>query len=270
MTAQMEKDLKAALAAAGDAAKAAGDLIRDNWRRPGEVRSKSNAIDLVTSVDHRSEELIVDTLQRQFPDHSILAEEMTARTGPQSQHRWIIDPLDGTTNFVHSYPQCSVSIALERDGRIVLGLVYDPLRNETFHALEHEGAFLNGSRITISQVAKLDKALLATGFPYDRKEKGDFYLDFFKSFMLSCQGIRRAGSAALDLCYVACGRVDGFWEFKLRAWDTAAGSLIVREAGGTVTDFAGKEFSIWGEQTLASNRRIHPEMLAVIQTRIGT
>ena len=265
----MEKGTKQFLAAAKRAALAAGKLIQENWRKSKQVSTKSNAIDLVTTVDHASEELIVDILHKRFPAHSIVAEEKTALAMGQEQYRWIIDPLDGTTNFVHSYPQCSVSIALEREGKVVLGLVYDPLRNEIFHALEQHGAFLNGKRIRTSEVAVLDNALLGTGFPYDRKEKADFYLGFFRSFMLSCQGIRRAGSAALDLCYVASGRLDGFWEFKLRAWDTAAGSLIVREAGGTVTDFSGKEFSIWGEQTLASNGRIHAEMLAVIQTRIG-
>jgi len=266
----MEKGTKEFFAAAKGAARAAGKLIRENWRKSKQVSAKSNAIDLVTTVDHASEELIVDILHKRFPAHSILAEEKTALALEQAEYCWIIDPLDGTTNFVHSFPQCSVSIALERAGKIVLGLVYDPLRNEMFHALAQQGAFLNGTRLRTSEVALLDNALLGTGFPYDHKDKGDFYLGFFRAFMLSCQGIRRAGSAALDLCYVASGRLDGFWEFKLRAWDTAAGSLIVREAGGTVTDFSGKEFSLWGEQTLASNGRIHAEMLAVIQTVTGS
>ena len=255
--------MKEFLAAAREAALAAGKLLRDNWHKAKQVESKSSAIDLVTSVDRRSEEIIVEILHKHFPDHSILAEEKTRLAGKEN-YRWIIDPLDGTTNFVHTYPQFSVAIALECDGEIVLGLVFDPLRDERFHALKGEGAFLNSERVSTSKVAQLGNALLATGFPYDCKENPDYYLAFFKVFMDSCHGIRRAGSAALDLCYVACGRLDGFWELKLHAWDTAAASLIVREAGGSVTDFAGKEFSIWGEQTLASNGRIHSEMVALI------
>jgi myo-inositol-1(or 4)-monophosphatase len=250
------------LVAAQQAALAAGKLLRDNWREAKQVESKSSEIDLVTSLDRRSEEIIVEILHEHFPGHSILAEEQTRLAG-QENYRWIIDPLDGTTNFVHTYPQFSVSIALEADGKMALGLVYDPLRDERFHALKNEGAFLNGERIVTSQVSRLGNALLATGFPYDCKENPDFYLGFFKAFMGSCHGIRRAGSAALDLCYVACGRLDGFWELKLHAWDTAAASVIVREAGGSVTDFAGQEFSIWGEQTLASNGRIHAEMVNI-------
>jgi myo-inositol-1(or 4)-monophosphatase len=253
------------LALAQEAARAAGKLIRESWRGAKQVHMKSNALDLVTSTDHASEELIVKMLHERFPDHALLAEEKTLFAG-NSHYRWIIDPLDGTTNFVHGYPQFGVSIALERRGEVVLGLVYDPLRDEQFHALKQEGAFLNGERIFASRVAALSQSLLATGFPYDRRENVDFYLAFFKSFLVSCHGIRRAGSAALDLCYVASGRLDGFWEFKLRAWDTAAATLVVREAGGTVTDFRGNEFSIWGEQTLASNGRIHAEMVRLIQT----
>ncbi len=193
-----------------------------------------------------------------------MAEEETTVVRSRSGYRWIIDPLDGTTNFAHAYPQFSVSIALEREGEVILGLVYDPPREERFQATKGQGAMLNGNRIRTSKVAELDKALLATGFPYDRREHADFYLAYFKAFMVRCQGIRRNGSAALDLCYLACGRVDGFWEFKLYPWDTAAGSLIVREAGGTLTDFSGNAFSIWGEQTLASNGSIHDEMLRVV------
>ncbi len=249
--------------AAWEAARSAGSLIRENWQQAKEIYYKS-AIDLVTTVDREAERRIVDILARRFPDHSILAEEETAVVRSRSGYRWIIDPLDGTTNFVHSYPQFGVSIALERDGEIVLGLVYDPLREECFRAAKGEGTFLNENRIQTSKVEELDKALLATGFPYDRRERAAFYLAFFKAFLTRSQGIRRNGAASLDLCYVACGRIDGFWELKLRPWDTAAASLIVCEAGGTLSDFAGKEFSIWGEETLASNGMIHQEMLAVL------
>ena len=253
---------------AWQAAKSAGSLIRDNWQQAKEVSYKS-AIDLVTTVDRQAEKRIVDILQTHFPDHSILAEEETTIVRSQNDYRWIVDPLDGTTNFAHAYPQFAVSIALEREGEIILGLVYDPLREECFRAVKGEGAFLNENPIQASKVGELDKALLATGFPYDRRERAAFYLTFFKAFLVRSQGIRRNGAASLDLCYLACGRIDGFWELKLHPWDTAAGSLIVREAGGTMTDFSANEFSIWGEETLASNGLIHAEMLDVIQQIFG-
>jgi len=249
-------------AAAEEAARAAGALILENWQKFKLIEYKS-AIDLVTEVDRSAEEKIVRILQRRFPDHSILAEEETAISGSSPDYRWIIDPLDGTTNFTHGYPQVSVSVGLERQGDLVLGVVFDPLRQELFKGAKGSGAFLNEAPIRTSKTAELDKALLATGFPYDRRERADFYLAFFKAFMVRCQGIRRAGSAALDLCYLACGRIDGFWELKLHPWDTAAASLIVREAGGMVSDFNGDEFSIWGEETLGSNGLIHAEMVAV-------
>lgn len=252
------------LSVAWQAASAAGALIRENWQQAKEIYYKST-IDLVTTVDREAERRIVDVLAQRFPDHSILAEEETAVLRSRSDYRWIIDPLDGTTNFVHSYPQFGVSIALERGGEIILGLVYDPLREECFRAAKGEGAFLNESRIQTSKVGELDKALLATGFPYDRRDRAAFYLAFFKAFLVRSQGIRRNGAASLDLCYLACGRIDGFWELKLRPWDTAAAGLIVREAGGTLSDFSGKEFSIWGEETLASNGLIHAEMLTVMK-----
>jgi myo-inositol-1(or 4)-monophosphatase len=250
------------LAVAWEAANAAGELIRENWQRPKTIDYKG-AIDLVTSVDRETERKIVDVIRGHFPDHSILAEEETDVQGEDNEYRWIIDPLDGTTNFAHGYPQVAISIALEREGQIILGLVYDPLRRECFRAVKGQGATLNEDPIRTSAVDELDKALLATGFPYDRREKADFYLAFFKAFLTRCQGIRRSGSAALDLCYVACGRIDGFWELKLKPWDIAAGALIVTEAGGSLSDFAGREFSIWGNETLASNNLIHHEMAGV-------
>ncbi|MBI2090014.1 MAG: inositol monophosphatase [Deltaproteobacteria bacterium] len=251
------------LVAAEEAARAAGALIVENWQRFKEIEYKS-AIDIVTEVDRKAEEKIVGILLQRFPDHAILAEEETRISGSAGEYRWIIDPLDGTTNFAHGYPQVSVSIALEKAQRILLGVVFDPLRQELFTAAEGRGAFLNDSPIRTSKTAELDKALLATGFPYDRRERADFYLNFFKAFLVRCQGIRRAGSAALDLCYLACGRIDGFWELKLHAWDTAAASVIVREAGGNLTDFNGNAFTIWGEETLGSNGLIHAEMLEVL------
>jgi len=247
------------LEAAWEAAKVSGDLIRNNWREQKEIDYKG-AIDLVTSVDRESERAIVERLRRYFPDHAILAEEETTIAGTASGYRWIIDPLDGTTNFAHGYPQCCISIALEYEGEIILGLVYDPLARECFRAIQNNGATLNGVPIRTSAVETLDASLLATGFPYDQRDRADFYLTFFKHFMQRSQGIRRGGSAALDLCYVACGRLDGFWELNLKPWDIAAGSLIVREAGGTLSNFSGGPFSIWGTETLASNGIVHDEM----------
>jgi myo-inositol-1(or 4)-monophosphatase len=261
----MTLDTANLLSVAWEAATTAGAFIREHWQRPKNIDYKG-AIDLVTSVDRECERRMVELLQNHFPGHSILAEEETDLVGSQSTHRWIIDPLDGTTNFAHGYPQFCVSIALESDGEVILGLVYDPLRGECFKAVKDEGATLNGGPIRISGVKELDKALLATGFPYDQREKADFYLSFFKAFMTRSQGIRRNGSAALDLCYVACGRLDGFWELKLRPWDTAAGALIVEEAGGKLSDLSGNKFTIWGEETLASNGAIHDEMVNAVMT----
>ena len=255
------------LSVAWEAASVAGTLMRAHWQEPKSIEYKG-AIDLVTSVDLECERRIVEVLRHHFPNHSILAEEETDRVGTEGRHRWIIDPLDGTTNFAHSYPQFCVSIALECDDEIIVGLVYDPLRNECFKAVKGEGATLNDGSIHVSAVKELDKALLATGFPYDRRERADFYLSFFKAFLTRCQGIRRGGSAALDLCYLACGRIDGFWELKLKPWDTAAGSLIVEEAGGRLSDFSGNKFLTCGHETLASNGIIHNEMAEITKAML--
>jgi len=264
----MKGEMNELLGVAWEAALAAGEIIRANWHQPKTIGYKG-AIDLVTSVDRESERKIVEIIRRNFSNHSILAEEETNLEGAQNEYRWIVDPLDGTTNFAHGYPQFCVSIALEQNGQVVLGLVYDPLRRECFRAATGQGATLNGEPIATSSANELDKALLATGFPYDHREHADFYLSYFRAFMTRCQGIRRGGSAALDLCYVACGRLDGFWELKLKPWDTAAGALIVSEAGGTITDFSGDPFSVYGGETLASNGLIHAEMLAALKlTRV--
>ncbi len=241
----------------------AGRIIRDQWLRRGAVSLKSNAIDLVTDTDRAAETAILELLRSRFPDYSILAEESGERGA--HEYRWLVDPLDGTTNFAHTYPQVSVSIALLRAGRPVLGVVYDPLRGELFVGRRGEGASLNEEPLRSSASETLSASLLLTGFPYDRREQADYYLSFFKAFMMRTHGIRRAGSAALDLCWVAAGRADGFWEWKLKPWDTAAGALIVQEARGRTTDFRGGEFDPFGPQCLATNGRIHEEMLSVIR-----
>lgn len=235
-----------------------------------DVRFKG-AVDLVTATDRSSEAILVEHLQSAFPDHHIVAEEGTGAgsAAAGAEYVWYIDPLDGTTNFAHGHPHFAISVALTRLGELLFGLVADPLRGEIFVAHAGGGATLNGEPIRISRVADLDGALLATGFPYDRREKADFYLSFVADFMRRSQGIRRAGCAALDLCYVACGRVDGFWEMQLKPWDTSAGALIVREAGGTVTDFRGGRFDPHGLETLASNGKIHSAMTAILTARLG-
>ncbi len=228
------------------------------------ISRKTNAVDLVTEADHESEAAVIDVLQRAFPDHTILAEEGSGNSVPASEHRWIIDPLDGTTNFAHTFPQFCVSIAYERRGRIQLGVILDALKRELFVARRGGGASLNRKPIRVSHVGSLEMALLATGFPYDRRERRRFYLCFWEAFMLRTHGTRRTGSAALDLAWVACGRVDAFWEFGLKQWDVAAGSLLVEEAGGHVSNMDGTMLDIGGAQIVASNGLLHQEMIETL------
>jgi myo-inositol-1(or 4)-monophosphatase len=244
------------------AAARAGALLRARYRERQDISFKS-AVDLVTAVDREAERIIVDAIQAAFPDHGIVAEESPARSG-RDGHRWYVDPIDGTTNFAHGYPHFAVSIALEEGDDLVLALVHDPMREETFTALRGRGARLNGAPIVVSEVSLLERSLVATGFPYDHRLRVDFHLAFWREALRRVQGIRRAGSAALDLCYVACGRFDGFWEMGLHPWDTAAGRLVVEEAGGRVTDFAGAAHRLTGDETAASNGVIHDELLRML------
>ncbi len=220
-------------------------------------------IDLVTQFDKKSQTMIVEGLSRMFPDFGILSEE-DVNLKPDAAVRWIVDPLDATTNFAHSLPIWAISVALECEGEVVLGLVYDPTRKELFTAIKGGGAFLNGKRIYVSKTRRLSRSLLATGFPYDiRKTKRD-NLNHFSNFAKRAQAVRRLGSAALDLCYTACGRFDGYWELKLAPWDQAAGSIIVKEAKGRITDFHGQAFDIYGDEVLATNGLIHRQMMQVL------
>ncbi len=245
-----------------DAALRAGGLLKEHLGRAGRVEYKG-AVDLVTEMDRKAEDLIVEELRRNFPDHGILTEESAERV-TDSSCRWIIDPLDGTTNYAHGFPIFCVSIALEEEGEVSFGVVYCPMLDELFTATRDEGAFLNGERIRVSKTPDLDKSLLATGFPYDVRTSKDNNLDHFANFAVRAQAIRRAGAAALDLCYVGCGRFDGFWEMKLKPWDVAAAALVVREAGGMVTDFNKGPFSIYGGDVLSTNGLIHDEMVGVL------
>jgi len=221
-------------------------------------------IDLVTNADRASEDVILRTISSQFPDHSVLTEESQLKE-TSSSIKWVIDPLDGTTNYAHSYPHFCVSIGVEVEGVVRLGVVNDPVRREVFIAEKGKGAYLNGKRIRVSRTRRLIESLLATGFSYDVKKRLDNNLDHWRNFILASQAVRRDGSAALNQCYVACGRLDGFWELRLHAWDVAAGHLIVKEAGGKVTNFSGGKFDIYGEETLASNGLIHREMISVLK-----
>lgn len=215
--------------------------------------------DLVTQADRASEKLIVDRIRKQWPNHDLLGEE-GSRTETGSDFRWYIDPLDGTTNFAHGYPVFCVSLALEYRGERIAGVIYDPSRQEMFSASHGGGALLNGTPIHVSRTPRLVESLLATGFPSHKRHKNP-NIHFYHQITLRSHGIRRAGSAALDLCYVACARYDAFWEFNLNPWDTAAGVLMVEEAGGKVTNFSGASFSIDSRQVLATNTLLHPELL---------
>ena len=225
-------------------------------------------INLVTDVDKKAEAIIINYLKKKFSDYSFLAEEGGGKTAKKG-YKWVIDPLDGTTNFAHGFPFFCVSVALEKDGKAILGVVYDPMREELFYAEESKGAYLNRKKIHVSKTRKLKKSLLATGFAYNFKKAERSNIENFLSFMLSSRAIRRAGSAALDLCYVACGRFDGFWELGLHPWDTAAGSLIVKQAGGRVTKLDGSPYSHYNKELLSSNGIIHNEMVNVSKKARG-
>jgi myo-inositol-1(or 4)-monophosphatase len=240
----------------------AGTLLRDKLHDRHTVRYKGE-INLVTEADHLSETLIVERIRRSFPGHDILAEESPETTNG-SGFRWVIDPLDGTTNYAHGYPVFCVSIALEVAGEIRLSAVYNPMLSELFTAEKGAGAFLNGGRIAVSRTKDLNGGLLATGFPYDIREDRNNNMNYFRAFAMNAQAIRRAGSAALDLAYVAAGRFDGFWELKLMPWDTAAGWLLVTEAGGVVTDFSGGPFGLRSPHMLAGNGLINDAMLRIL------
>lgn len=225
---------------------------------------KKGCIDLVTEADTESEKIIIDTILSRFPEHSILAEESGATKG-NDNFQWIIDPLDGTTNFAHELPLFSTSIAFAAHGEIKVGIVNNPINGELFTAVEGKGAFLNGRPITVTDRQNLSECLLVTGFPYNFKEILNDLMIRFSNCLDASQGVRRLGSAALDLCYVACGRFDGFWEQNLNPWDTAAAYLIAREAGATITDFSNNPFDIDMKEILATNKNIHGEMLSLLK-----
>jgi myo-inositol-1(or 4)-monophosphatase len=247
-----------------DAARAAGELLRRALSTTRHVAFKGTPTNLVTEMDARAETLVVDALLGAFPDDGILAEEGSARAG-RSGRRWIIDPLDGTTNYAHGVPLFSVGIGLEVGGRVVLGVVYEPSRDELYVGERGAGAWLNDARLAVSTTETLGASLLATGFPYDIRETTETNLPQYGAFAVRARAVRRFGSALLDFAYVAAGRLDGFWELRLSPWDVAAGVILVEEAGGRVTDLAGGPLDLERPSVVATNGRIHGQVLAVLE-----
>ena len=246
-------------------AREAGRIQREHYEGEFEIHTKSAVIDLVTDVDRACERLIVEAIQTERPGDAILAEEGGGTDASDAEWRWVIDPLDGTTNYAHGYPRFCVSIGIEHRGVAAVGVVYDPLLDELFSAVRGRGATLNDRPLQVSSEARLDHAMLSTGFAYDVHRSADDNLNHFAAFAKTVQAIRRDGSAALNLCYVAAGRFDGFWELKLHPWDVAAGLLIVEEAGGRTSDFSGRQSCTSGREAVASNTHLHEAMLEILQ-----
>ncbi len=276
---ELNKDMWEGLVQTGrQAALAAGALLRLNFSKPHRITYKG-AIDPVTESDLQSQELIVALIRRNFPDHGFLAEETAAAGGadglgpqatlhPDSEPRpcrWIIDPLDGTVNFAHGFPAFCVSIALEVEGRLEYGVVYDPMRDELFEGRRGQGALLNGQAIQVSGIDRLDRALVATGFPYDIRERLPETIARLSRILGTVQGLRRAGAAALDMSYLACGRLDAFYEENLKPWDTAAGLLLISEAGGRLSNFSGGPYDLYSPNILASNGILHDPLLSCLK-----
>lgn len=250
------------------AAREAGAILQDFARRGFQIENKGR-INLVTEADIAAEKHIIDVIKSSYPTHRILAEESGAQAlsdlAIDSDYCWVIDPLDGTTNFSHGLPVYAVSIGIEYKGAMIAGAIYDPSIDEMYAAERGSGATLNGNKIQVSDVDKLEKALLVTGFPYDIKERLDEYLPTLGKFLARAQGIRRLGAAAIDMCYVAAGRLDAFWEDGLNPWDSAAGWVIVEEAGGRITNLDGSPYDNYKGKLLCTNGKIHDEMLAVLK-----
>jgi len=248
-----------------EAAKEAGKFLRKNLGKVREIRQKAGQEkNLVTEIDKRSEEIIIGLIKKHYPSHNILAEESGEQQSRVSDYKWIIDPLDGTTNFTHAFPVFCVSIGVEQKGEMIIGVIYDPNFDELFVAEKGKGFFINNKRFSVSKIASLDKSLLVTGFPYNIISNPHHAVEHFVKFLMKSQAVRRMGSAAIDLAYVAAGRYEGFWEVALNPWDMAAGALMVQEAGGMLSDFSGKPFSIYEEEIVATNGLVHKEMLDVL------
>ena len=241
------------------AARESGKIIKNQFGKKKEIMFKGR-INPVTDVDMKSEAAIIEIIKNQYPDHDIITEESQIELAG-SPFRWIIDPLDGTVNYSHDYPVCAVSIALEINGMIEIGVIYNPIREEFFHAVRGQGAYLNDEPIHVSKIENMEKSLLATGFPYDIRERRNNNLAQFNHLMMEAEGIRRDGSAALNLACTAMGRVEGYWEITISPWDIAAGILMVKEAGGEVADLENRPLSIYQKQVVATNGLIHAKLM---------
>ena len=249
-----------------DATKEAGKIILKNFNGVFKIDHKEGINNLVTEVDKLAETRIIEVIRKAFPAHSIISEEVGELIKP-SDYQWIIDPIDGTVNFAHGIPICCVSIGLMYNGQLLMGAVFNPMMDELFVAEKGQGATLNGQPIKVSVKSNFKTAFLVTGFPYNWPDGAEHPIKVFERLVLEGLPVRRLGSAAIDLCWVACGRFDGFWEYNLQPWDVAAGYLIVQEAGGRVTDFSGKEYDVFDKETLATNGLIHEDMLGVIKRK---
>lgn len=257
-------EYRAVLELAQRLARGAGGIQRQRYETDFDIQTKSAAIDLVTEVDRACEALIVEGIERERPGDAVLAEEGGGRDAAGAEWRWIVDPLDGTTNYAHGFPRFCVSIGVEHMGERTVAVVYDPLLDELYHAVRGTGAWLGERRLEVSRETRLDRALVATGFAYDVHETPDDNMANFARMLKATRAVRRDGSAALDLCYVAAGRFEAFWEFKLKPWDVAAGLLIVEEAGGRCSDARGGPAPASGRETVASNGQLHAEILTLL------
>ena len=258
------------LTVAIEAAHCGGEILLAQMKDlPRLTIDTKSEFDFATEVDHESEAAIVSHLQRNFPDHKILAEEGGASGRLESEVEWVIDPLDGTTNYIHGVPNFAVSVAARQQGNVIVGVVFDPIGRDTFTALHNGGAFLNGARIHVSSSSRLHDCLLATGFPFRAKHLTASYLRMFEVFFKNVRDVRRMGTASIDLAYVAAGHFDGFWEYQLKPWDFAAGAILVREAGGGITGFEDSEDFWQTGNILASNGKIHQDMQRIIQSELS-
>lgn len=249
-----------------EATKEAGKIIQQYFQGSFNIENKEGINNLVTEVDKHSEKAIIDIIRKNYPGHSIISEEVGEML-QESDYQWIIDPIDGTVNFAHGIPICCVSIGLKHKEELLLGAVYNPMMNELFFAEKGKGAYLNDKPIKVSSKTNFAKACLVTGFPYKWPNSSEHPIRVFERFILEGLPVRRLGSAAIDLCWVACGRFDGFWEYNLSSWDVAAGYLIVQEAGGRITNFDGEPYSVFDKETLATNGHIHEDMLRLIRNK---
>lgn len=244
--------------------KIAGEIIREGFRKNFSIEYKTNLSNLVTEIDKKSEETIIDFVKKEFPTHSVLAEE-TGSHKAGSEYLWVIDPLDGTSNFAHGLPIFAVSIGVQKNGKTICGVVYDVMRDEIYSAEKGSGSFRNGEKLQVSSNYDIRKSMLVTGFPYNVAENPDHVFERFIEFMKNARAVRRLGSAAIDMCYVAAGVFDGFWEVSLHPWDVCAGNLIVEEAGGIITNFAGEKIDIYSKQLLATNKKVHEKMIEILK-----